>query len=115
VAVAELVPEATGIERCAGGRFQKPAAKLAGWRHKERGHVRVGPELVRLSVLIAEGLDVRRIARPTLEATAAAIDEAAILALNSPIRHQFQGIDAAESTHPIKCLIGIGALLRRAR
>ena len=67
-----------------------------------RGRFRVGPELWRLSVLIAERLDVRRIARPILEATVEAIGETVILALYSRSRRQFWGVDAVESTHTIR-------------
>ena len=67
-----------------------------------RGRFRIGPELWRLSVLIAERLDVRRIARPILEATVDAIGETVILALYSRPRRQFWGVDAVESTHTIR-------------
>jgi DNA-binding IclR family transcriptional regulator len=67
-----------------------------------RGQFRVGPELTRLAVLTADRLDVRRVARPILEATAAAIDETVILALYSPSRRRFWAVDAAEASHPIR-------------
>ena len=67
-----------------------------------RGHFRVGPELSRLSVLIAERLDVRRIARPILEATAKTIGETVILAQYSPARGRFWAVDAVESSHTIR-------------
>jgi DNA-binding IclR family transcriptional regulator len=66
------------------------------------GRFQVGPESARLAVLLAERLDVRRIARPILEATAAAIGETVILALYSPPRRQFWAVDAAESGHTIR-------------
>ena len=68
----------------------------------ERGHFRVGPELARLTVLLAERLDVRRIARPVLEATAEAIGETVILTYYSPSRQRFWAVDAIESGHPIR-------------
>ncbi len=67
-----------------------------------RGQFRVGPELARLAVLTADRLDVRRVARPILEATANAIDETVILALYSPSRRRFWAVDAAEAGHPIR-------------
>jgi IclR family acetate operon transcriptional repressor len=67
-----------------------------------RGRFRVGPELSRLAVLIADRLDVRRIARPILEATVAAIGETVILALYSRSRRRFSAVDAVESSHTIR-------------
>jgi len=67
-----------------------------------RGQFRIGPELTRLAVLTADRLDVRRVARPILDATAAAIDETVILALYSPSRRRFWAVDAAEAGHPIR-------------
>jgi DNA-binding IclR family transcriptional regulator len=67
-----------------------------------RGQFRIGPELSRLAVLLAEGLDVKRIARPTLEWAAEATGETVILALYSATRRQFWAVDAAESTHMIR-------------
>jgi DNA-binding IclR family transcriptional regulator len=67
-----------------------------------RGRFRVGPELLRLSVLIAERLDVRLIARPILESTSSVIGETVVLALYSRTRGQFWAADAVESTHTIR-------------
>lgn len=67
-----------------------------------RGRFSVGPELSRLAVLLAERLDVRRIARPILESTAATIGETVILAQYSRARGQFWAVDAAESRHTIR-------------
>lgn len=66
------------------------------------GRFRVGPELARLAVLLAERLDVRRIARPILEDTAETIGETVILALYSSSRRRFWAVDAAESGHTIR-------------
>ncbi len=71
-----------------------------------RGQFRVGHALARLSVLIAERLDVRTVARPIMEAAAAAIAETVILALYSPARRQFWAVDAVESIHPISYIWG---------
>ena len=70
------------------------------------GRFRIGPSLARLSVLLAERLDVRSVARPFMETAAAALDETLVLALYSPARHQFWAVDAVESTHPIRYIWG---------
>ena len=70
------------------------------------GRFRVGPSLARLSVLLAERLDVRAVARPFMEAAAAELDETLVLALYSPARRQFWAVDAVESTHPIRYIWG---------
>lgn len=67
----------------------------------ERGHFRVGPELNRIAVLLADRLDVKRVGGPILEATAEAIGETVVLALYSATRRKFWAVDAAESTHAI--------------
>jgi DNA-binding IclR family transcriptional regulator len=71
-------------------------------RSGPRGPFRIGPELVRMSVLLAARVDVPRIARPVIEECSAAIDETVILALYSPQRRQFWAIDAAESSQTIR-------------
>lgn len=71
-----------------------------------RGQFQVGPGLARLSVLLAERLDVRRVARPVMQAAAAELDETVILALYSATRHQFWAVDAVESAHPISYIWG---------
>jgi DNA-binding IclR family transcriptional regulator len=67
-----------------------------------RGQFRVGPELWRLSVLLAERMDVKRIARPTLKWASDVTGETVILALYSPARRKFWAADAVESAHPIR-------------
>jgi len=67
----------------------------------EAGRFVIGPEAVRLSVLLAERVDVRRIARPFLEGAARLIGETVILALYSPTRQRFWAVDAVESEHTI--------------
>lgn len=69
---------------------------------RDRGRFRVGPELARMSVLIAERMDLRVIARPILVETCQAIDETVILTSYSRERHAFWAIDAAEAEHPIR-------------
>lgn len=66
------------------------------------GPFRIGPELARMAVLVADHLDVRREARPVLEAAMEATGETVILALYAPSRGQFWAVDAAESGHPIR-------------
>jgi IclR family acetate operon transcriptional repressor len=72
----------------------------------ERGQFRAGPELNRIAVLLAERLDVTRIGRPVLAATAEDIGETVILALYSPTRRKFWAVDAAESTQAIGYIWG---------
>jgi IclR family acetate operon transcriptional repressor len=68
----------------------------------KRGRTRVGPELLRLAVLLSERSDASRVARPVLEQTAAEIGETIVLALYSPARRKFWAVDAVESTHTIR-------------
>jgi DNA-binding IclR family transcriptional regulator len=58
--------------------------------------------LIRWSLILADRLDVTRVARPVLERVAAATGETAILCLYAPGRRQFWAADAAESAHPIR-------------
>ena len=67
-----------------------------------RGRTRVGPELLRLAVLLAERSDASSIARPVLEDMAAEIGETIVLALYSPARRKFWAVDAVESSHTIR-------------
>jgi DNA-binding IclR family transcriptional regulator len=71
-----------------------------------RGRFRVGPSLARVSLLIAERLDVRAVARPVMEAAAQELDETLVLALHDPARHRFWAVDAVESSHPIRYIWG---------
>lgn len=71
-----------------------------------RGRFRVGPALARLSVLLADRLDVRTVARPIMERAAAELDETLVLSLYSPARRQFTAIDAVESSRPIRYIWG---------
>jgi DNA-binding IclR family transcriptional regulator len=66
------------------------------------GHFRAGPLLIRWSLILADRLDITRVARPVLERVAAASGETAILCLYAPGRRQFWAADAAESAHPIR-------------
>jgi DNA-binding IclR family transcriptional regulator len=71
-----------------------------------KGRVRVGPSLARLSVMLADRLDVRSVARPIMEQAAGELDETLVLALYSPARRQFTAIDAVESSRPIRYIWG---------
>ncbi len=97
----------TGLPRSAVHRILHEMARLELLAEAESpGRFRVGPSLARLSVLLAERLDVRSVARPFMEAAAAELDETLVLALYSPARHQFWAVDAVESTHPIRYIWG---------
>ncbi len=71
-----------------------------------RGRFRVGPALARLSVQLADRLDVRNVARPIMEQAAGELDETLVLSLYSPARRQFTAIDAVESSRPIRYIWG---------
>ena len=66
------------------------------------GRFRVGPLLVRTALILADRLDVTRVARPVLGRVTASTGETAILCLYAPNRRQFWAVDAAESAHPIR-------------
>ncbi len=97
----------TGLPRSAVHRILHEMARLELLVEADApGRFRVGPSLARLSVLLAERLDIRSVARPFMESAAAALDETLVLALYSPARHQFWAVDAVESTHPIRYIWG---------
>jgi DNA-binding IclR family transcriptional regulator len=97
----------TGLPRSAVHRILHEMARLELLVEADPpGRFRVGPSLARLSVLLAERLDVRSVARPLMEAAAAELDETLVLALYSPARRQFWAVDAVESTHPIRYIWG---------
>jgi DNA-binding IclR family transcriptional regulator len=97
----------TGLPRSAVHRILHEMARLELLVEAESpGRFRVGPSLARLSMLLAERLDVRSVARPFMEAAAAELDETLVLALYSPARRQFWAVDAVESTHPIRYIWG---------
>lgn len=95
----------TGIPRSASHRILHD---MAGLRllspADEPGRFRVGPDLARIGLLVAEHLDVRRVGRPILEAASAAIGETVVLALYDAHRRQFSAVDAVETSHPIRYL-----------
>jgi DNA-binding IclR family transcriptional regulator len=97
----------TGLPRSAVHRMVHEMLRLGMLGEApSRGRFRVGPSLARLSVLLADRLDVRTVARPIMEQAAAELDETLVLALYSPARHQFTAIDAVESSRPIRYIWG---------
>jgi DNA-binding IclR family transcriptional regulator len=97
----------TGLPRSAVHRILHEMARLELLSEADApGRFRVGPSLARLSVLLAERLDIRSLARPFMETAAADLDETLVLALYSPARRQFWAVDAVESSHPIGYIWG---------
>ena len=95
----------TDIPRSAAHRILHDMAGLgllAG--ADEPGRFRVGADLARIGLLVAEHLDVRRVGRPILERASAAIGETVVLAIYDPLRRQFSAVDAVETSHPIRYL-----------
>ena len=70
----------------------------------EPGRFRVGADLARIGLLVAEHLDIRREGRPFLEHASAAIGETVVIAVYDPVRRQFSAVDAVETSHPIRYL-----------
>jgi DNA-binding IclR family transcriptional regulator len=70
----------------------------------EPGRFRVGADLARIGLLVAEHLDIRREGRPFLERASAAIGETVVIAVYDPVRRQFSAVDAVETSHPIRYL-----------
>ena len=94
---------ATGIPRSAIHRIVHDLTGLGMLAPAaEAGRYEVGPVLARIGVLVAEGLDVRRVGRPVLERASAAIGETVVLALYDAARRQFWAVDAVETSHPIR-------------
>jgi len=95
----------TGIPRSAAHRIlHDMAAQGLLSPADEPGRFRVGADLARIGILVAEHLDVRRVGRPILEQAASEIGETVVLALYDPVRRQFSAVDAAETSHPIRYL-----------
>jgi DNA-binding IclR family transcriptional regulator len=96
---------ASGIPRSAAHRILHDMAALGLLSPAdEPGRFRVGADLARIGVLVAEHLDVRRVGRPILERAAGEIGETVVLALYDPVRRQFSAVDAVETSHPIRYL-----------
>jgi DNA-binding IclR family transcriptional regulator len=66
------------------------------------GKFSIGPELARLSVLLAEQMHITKVARPVLEEIAQRTGETIVLAQYSPHRRQYWAVEAVESAHPIR-------------
>ncbi len=94
---------ATGIPRSAAHRILHDMARLNLLSPTDDpGRFRVGPDLARIGLLVAEHLDIRRVGRPIIERAAEAIGETVVLALYDPVRRQFSAVDAAESNQAIR-------------
>ena len=70
------------------------------------GQFRVGPELTRLAVLVANRLDVRQMAQPILDEAASQIDETVILALYSPNSTAVLGSSSGRARAPNQVYLG---------
>jgi IclR family acetate operon transcriptional repressor len=95
--------QATGIPRSATHRILHDMASVGLLAPVDaHGPFRVGPALARISVLVGEHLDIRRIGRPILDRASATIGETVVLTIYDPVRRQFAAVDAAETTHAIR-------------
>ncbi len=96
---------ATDIPRSAAHRILHDMAALGLLAPAdEPGRFRVGADLARIGLLVAEHLDIRRVGRPFIERASAAIGETVVIAVYDPQRRQFSAVDAAETSHPIRYL-----------
>ena len=96
---------ATDIPRSAAHRILHDMAALGLLAPAdEPGRFRVGADLARIGLLVAEHLDIRREGRPFLERASAAIGETVVIAVYDPVRRQFSAVDAVETSHPIRYL-----------
>ena len=96
---------ATDIPRSAAHRILHDMAALGLLAPAEEpGRFRVGADLARIGLLVAEHLDIRREGRPFLERASAAIGETVVIAVYDPVRRQFSAVDAVETSHPIRYL-----------
>ena len=94
---------ATGIPRSAAHRILHDMAGLGLLAPAdEAGRFRVGADLARIGLLVAEHLDIRRVGRPFLERASGAIGETVVIAVYDPTRRQFSAVDAVETSHPIR-------------
>jgi IclR family acetate operon transcriptional repressor len=96
---------ATDIPRSAAHRILHDMAALGLLAPAdEPGRFRVGADLARIGLLVAEHLDIRRVGRPFLERASAAIGETVVIAIYDAHRRQFSAVDAVETSHPIRYL-----------
>lgn len=94
--------QATGLPRSAVHRILHEMVRQDLLASAPRGRFRVGPLLVRTALILADRLDVTRVARPILDRVTAQTGETSILCLYAPNRRQFWAVDAAESGHTIR-------------
>ena len=96
---------ATDIPRSAAHRILHDMAALGLLASAdEPGRFRVGADLARIGLRVAEHLDIRRVGRPFIERASAAIGETVVIAVYDPHRRQFSAVDAVETSHPIRYL-----------
>jgi DNA-binding IclR family transcriptional regulator len=93
---------ATGLPRSAVHRILHEMVRQDLLAAAPGGRFRVGPLLVRTALILADRLDVTRVARPILDRVTAQTGETSILCLYAPNRRQFWAVDAAESGHTIR-------------
>jgi IclR family acetate operon transcriptional repressor len=94
---------ATDIPRSAAHRILHDMASLGLLAPAdEAGRFRVGADLARIGLLVAEHLDMRRVGRPFLDRASDAIGETVVIAVYDPVRRQFSAVDAVETSHPIR-------------
>lgn len=68
----------------------------------ETSRYRVGPDLLRLSLIVTSQLDLAKVAPDILQESARLSGETVVLALYVPSQHQFRTVDAAESDHAVR-------------
>jgi DNA-binding IclR family transcriptional regulator len=96
---------ATDIPRSAAHRILHDMAALGLLTAvDEGGRFRVGADLARIGLLVAEHLDIRREGRPFVQRASDAIGETVVIAVYDPVRRQFSAVDAVETSHPIRYL-----------
>ena len=105
----------TGLPRSAVHRMLHEMTRLGLLIEADApGRFRVGPSLARLSVLLAERLDVRTVARPIMEGAAAELDETLVLTMYSPVAAPVLGHRRGriDPSHPLH--LGSAAPVERA-
>lgn len=109
--MAESPNDTFGVREIGRGLKMQPStvsrvlAKLAGERLVSRnartGEYSLGLEVLRLGQLASQKLDIRKVARPHIEAVVAASNESTLLALYDPTRREMLRVDPVYSTHPL--------------
>lgn len=68
----------------------------------ETSRYRVGPDLLRLSLMVTSQLDLAKVAPRILQESARLSGETVVLALYVPTQRQFRTVEAAESDHAVR-------------